>query len=314
MIQSDASDTLLAPVPKKRAIRQDKYAPYFFISPFYILFAIFFLFPTVFALVLGFYKWGALGTPSFFGLRNYDHMFKDPLFIKAFWNTIFYAAASLFVVMPLALLEAMALNAKRLRFKYLWRTLYFAPIVTSTVAISLVFRLLYNTNYGFINQIVLLLGGVPIQWMESQSLTKVAVMGVVIWRWTGLLAIYFLAGLQSIPETLYEAAAIDGATGWQRFFHVTLPLAASGHSVCRHHRVDRLVPDLRRPADPLWWDNPRWSGQQRGQLGAVSLQSGYAAAVIRLCVGGRGVPVCDHLRAFTGSASRISWLFDRLRG
>ena len=160
MINSDATGMLSAPPRKKRGMSQEKYAPYFFISPFYILFAIFFLFPTIFALVLGFYKWGALGEPRFFELRNYEHMFKDPLFIKAFWNTIFYAGASLFVVMPLALLEAMALNAKRLRFKYLWRTLYFAPIVTSAVAISLVFRLLYNTNYGFINQIILLLGGV----------------------------------------------------------------------------------------------------------------------------------------------------------
>ncbi len=221
---SEATGALALPARKKRGMRQDKYAPYFFISPFYILFAIFFLFPTVFALVLGFYKWGALGTPQYFELRNYDHMFKDPLFIKAVGNTIFYAAASLFVVAPLALLEAMALNAKRLRFKYLWRTLYFAPIVTSTVAISLVFRLLYNTDYGLINQMILALGGIPVKWMEAQDLTKIAVMGVVIWRWTGLLAIYFLAGLQSIPPELYEAAAIDGATGFQRFWHVTIPL------------------------------------------------------------------------------------------
>ena len=118
----------------------------------------------------------------------------------------------------------MALNAKRLRFKYLWRTLYFAPIVTSSVAISLVFRLLYNTDYGLINTIFVALGGMPIKWMEGQEWTKIAVMGVVIWRWTGLLAIYFLAGLQSIPEELHEAAAIDGATGVQRFFTITLPL------------------------------------------------------------------------------------------
>lgn len=209
---------------QKRAYRQDKYAPYFFIAPFYILFAVFFLFPSLFALALGFLRWGALGTPQYFALRNYEFMFRDPLFLKAVSNTVFYAAASLFVVIPLALLEAMALNSKRLRFKYLWRTLYFAPIVTSAVAISLVFRLIYNTDYGFINQIIILLGGVPVRWMESQDLTKIAVMGIVIWRWTGLLAIYFLAGLQGIPPELYEAASIDGATGLQRFRYITLPL------------------------------------------------------------------------------------------
>jgi arabinooligosaccharide transport system permease protein len=224
MTTSDVARSLSIPQPQGRRFRQDKYAPYFFISPFYILFAVFFLFPSVFALLLGFFKWGALGTPSWFALRNYDHMFKDPLFIKAVGNTAFYAGASLFVVAPLALLEAMALNSKRLKFKYLWRTLYFAPIVTSTVAISLVFRLLYNTDYGLINQIILALGGVTVKWMEAPSLTKVAVMGVVVWRWTGLLAIYFLAGLQSISEELYEAAAIDGANSYQRFVHITFPM------------------------------------------------------------------------------------------
>ncbi|MCA0454818.1 MAG: sugar ABC transporter permease [Chloroflexi bacterium] len=151
-------------------------------------------------------------------------MFKEPLFLKALGNTVFYAVASVCIVVPLALLEAIALNSKQLRFKYLWRTLYFAPIVTSAVAISLVFRLLYNTEYGFINQILILLGGVPIKWMESPNVTKIAVMGIVIWRWTGLLAIYFLAGLQSIPQELYEAAAIDGADGFRRFFNITVPL------------------------------------------------------------------------------------------
>lgn len=224
MSTTDAARPLSVAAPRKRAIRQDRLAPYAFVSPFYILFIIFFLVPTVAALALGFFKWNALGTPEFFALRNYDHMVKDPIFWKAVSNTAFYAAASLFVVAPLALLEAMALNAKRLRFKTLWRALYFAPIVTSTVAISLVFRLLYNTDYGLINQFIVWLGGSPIPWMESPGYTKIAVMGVVVWRWTGLLAIYFLAGLQSISEELYEAAAIDGASGWQRFVNITLPM------------------------------------------------------------------------------------------
>ncbi|MBI1282676.1 MAG: ABC transporter permease subunit [Anaerolineaceae bacterium] len=224
MSTSDVVRALSTPVTRQPRFRQDKYAPYFFISPFYILFAVFFLFPTIFALALGFFKWSALGEPSYFALRNYDHMFKDPLFLKAAGNTLFYGAASLLIVVPLALLEALALNSKRLILKPFWRMLYFAPIVTSSVAISLVFRLLYNTDYGFINQIIVILGGIPIKWMESPDYTKIAVMGVVIWRWTGLLAIYFLAGLQSIPEDLHEAAAIDGASGLQRFWHVTLPM------------------------------------------------------------------------------------------
>jgi ABC-type sugar transport system permease subunit len=208
----------------KKGFRQDRYAPYFFISPFYILFAIFFLFPTLFALVLGFFKWGALGTPEFFGIRNYQRLFSDAVFWKAVGNTVFYASWSLFVIVPLALLEALALNSKLLKFATLWRVVYFAPIVTSTVAISLVFRMLYNKEFGTINGIIQALGGLPVDWMGNLQTAKLAVVGVVIWRWTGLLAVYFLAGLQSIPEELHEAASIDGANTFDRFLYITLPL------------------------------------------------------------------------------------------
>ena len=221
----DAAQSTLARArkPQNRS-HQGRYAPYFFISPFYILFAIFFLFPTLFALVLSLYKWGALDTPAFFGLRNYDHLFKDPVFWAALRNTMFYAAASLFIIVPLALLEALALNSKLLKFRVLWRVVYFAPIVTSTVAISLVFRMLYNRDFGTFNGLIMALGGAPIDWLGDFVAAKFAVLVVVIWRWTGLLAVYFLAGLQSIPEELYDAASIDGANILERFRYITLPL------------------------------------------------------------------------------------------
>jgi ABC-type sugar transport system permease subunit len=188
------------------------------------LFTVFFLLPTVFALVLSFLKWNSLGDPTFFGLRNYQHLFADDVFWKSVNNTIFYALASLGIVVPLALLEALALNSKLLKLRTLWRVVYFAPIVTSTVAITLVFRMLYNKDFGVINQLIQALGGLPVDWTGNLQAAKIAVMGVVVWRWTGLLAVYFLAGLQSIPEELYEAAAIDGATPIQGFFSLTLPL------------------------------------------------------------------------------------------
>jgi ABC-type sugar transport system permease subunit len=223
MSTRDIAGSLPLPVPKKRTFRQDKYAPYFFISPFYILFTIFFLFPSLFALVLGFLKWNSMGTPEWFALRNYERLFGDEVFWQSVGNTVFYCAMSVGVIIPLALLEAMALNSKLLRFKPLWRAIYFAPIVTSAVAIGIVFRMLYNKEYGLLNNLIMALGGMPVDWLGNQGVVKFAVMGVVIWRWTGLLAVYFLAGLQSIPEELHEAAAIDGANNWQRFRYVTLP-------------------------------------------------------------------------------------------
>lgn len=223
MSTQDAASAIPLPIPRRKLPRQDRYAPYFFISPFYILFTLFFLFPTLFALVLGFLKWNSMGSPEWFGLRNYERLFGDEVFWQSVGNTAFYAGVSLFVVVPLALLEAMALNSKLLRFRTLWRAIYFAPIVTSAVAISIVFRMLYNREYGLLNNFVVALGGLPIDWLGNQGVAKIAVMGVVVWRWTGLLAVYFLAGLQSISEELYEAAAIDGANGFQRFRSITLP-------------------------------------------------------------------------------------------
>ena len=103
------------------------------------------------------------------------------------------------------------------------RILYFAPIVTSSVAVAIVFRMLYNREFGIINELLSSIGLTPVDWLGDPSAVKLAVMGLVVWRWTGLLAIYFLAGLQSIPETLYEAASIDGAGGFQRFIYITIP-------------------------------------------------------------------------------------------
>src|SRR5258708_21376820 len=202
---TDVARSLPVTARKRKPFRQEKYAPYFFISPFYLLFAIFFLFPTVFALILGFFKWSALGTPEFYGVQNYTRLFADPVFWKSVQNTAFYSAISLFIIIPLALLEAVVLNSKLLVLPTLWRAMLFAPIVTSTVAISLVFRMLYNKDFGVFNNILLALGGLPFDWL-GQSGAKIAVMGVVVWRWTGLLAVYFLAGVQSIPADVAEAA------------------------------------------------------------------------------------------------------------
>jgi multiple sugar transport system permease protein len=218
------SDARALSAPRASRVRQDHVAPYFFISPFFILFAVFFLFPTLFAIGTSFYRWKALGVPEFFGIRNFERLLTgDAVFWQAVQNTAFYAASSLFVVVPLALLQALALNSKGLKFRMFWRAIYFAPIVTSTVAVAIVFRMLYNKEFGFLNEFIMALGGMPVDWLGDRGVVKFSVMGVVLWRWTGLLAVYFLAGLQSIPDELYEAAAIDGANKTQRFWNITIP-------------------------------------------------------------------------------------------
>jgi multiple sugar transport system permease protein len=218
---------IAAGVPEKTKrgfFRQDLLAPYVFISPFYILFTIFFLVPTVFALVISLYRWRALSEAEFFALRNFERLYGDEIFWLSVQNTAFYSVASLFVVVPLALLEALALNSKKLYFRTFWRAVYFVPIVTSTVAVAMVFQLLYNREFGLINAVIGYFNIAPIDWLGNRDVAKYAVMGVVLWRWTGLLAVYFLAGLQSISQELLEAAEIDGANTLQRFLYITLPL------------------------------------------------------------------------------------------
>ncbi len=209
---------------KRRGWRGDRAAPYFFVSPFYLLFAIFFLLPSVLAFVLGFFRWTGMGEAEWFGLRNYERLFfGDPTFWQAVRNTVFYSAVSLFFIVPLALLIALALNSTRLKFATFWRAVYFAPIVTSTVAISIVFRMLYNNEYGLFNNALEAVGLEPVNWLGDPAWVRWSVMGVVVWRWTGLLSVYFLAGLQSIPRDQYEAASIDGASNMQKFSNITIP-------------------------------------------------------------------------------------------
>ncbi len=203
---------------------QYKLAPYAFISPFYILFGFFFLAPSVIALVLSLFRWDGINDPRFVFARNYGRLVSDKVFAQAATNTAVYAIASLFIVIPLALVLAVLLNAKSLRFSSVWRAMYFTPIVTSTVAITLVFQILYDRDVGLLNAPLIYLGLEPIHWLGDRSWVKVAIIILITWRSTGLLSIYFLAGLQSIPEELYEAASIDGASTLQKLFRITIPM------------------------------------------------------------------------------------------
>jgi ABC-type sugar transport system permease subunit len=196
-----------------------KKAPYFFILPAYVVFLVFMFGPMVFSLVVSFFNWTGIKSPKFTGMENLKGVFTDPVFWLSVRNTLLYSAVSLFIVVPLSLLLALALDSPRLRGRLAVRAIYFAPIVTSTVAISQTFLMLFNTDFGLINRMV----GIPIDWLGSRSLALVPVIVVVIWRWLGLTSIYFLAGLQGVDRELYDAARVDGAGMLQRFFSVTLP-------------------------------------------------------------------------------------------
>ena len=196
-----------------------KKTPYIFILPAYVVFLVFMFGPMIFSLVVSFFNWTGIKSPAFTGMDNLKGIFTDSIFWLSVRNTLLYSAVSLFVVVPLSLLLALALDSPNLYGRLVVRAVYFAPIVTSTVAISQTFLMLFNTDFGLINRIL----GIPIDWLGSRTLALVPVLVVIVWRWLGLTSIYFLAGLQGIDRELYDAAKVDGANTFQQFFSITLP-------------------------------------------------------------------------------------------
>ncbi|MCZ8514270.1 sugar ABC transporter permease [Paenibacillus filicis] len=197
---------------------------YLFISPFYILFSVFGLFPILFSFYLAFNKWDGIGKIQFTGLNQFRYLLTDAQFWKAIRNTLEIWVYSTIPMLILALLIAFLLNASFLRFRTFYRIAFFLPNVTSIVAVAIVFGTLFGNKYGFLNYILTSLGAEPVQWLNSAVGIKWAIASMVIWRWTGYNAIIYLAGLQSIPTVLYEAARIDGANTWQTFTRITVPL------------------------------------------------------------------------------------------
>ncbi|MFC7441722.1 carbohydrate ABC transporter permease [Laceyella putida] len=193
---------------------------YLFISPFFI----FGLFPVLFSFYLAFHTWDGLGEMKFVGLRNFELLWFDPDFLTSVINTLIIWIESTVPQLILALVLAFLLNAAFIRFKNGLRAVYFLPNITSIVAVTIVFGSFFGTEYGLINAFFRQLGLEPIAWLNSPDWIKTAISVMVIWRWTGYNTIIYLAGLQSIPYDLYEAAKIDGANWRQIFTHITLPL------------------------------------------------------------------------------------------
>lgn len=198
--------------------------PYIFVSPFYILFAAFSLYPVLFSIYLSFTKWKGLGPIQFVGLENYALLLKDAVFWHAMLNGVILFFMYVPVMTFLALVLAVVLNSKRVRGFQFFRTLIFMPYITNIVAAGFTFRLLLNEKYGLFNIILGLFHIPPVPWLESVWGGRVSLCLLVVWAWLGYNMVIMLAGLQTIPGELTEAALIDGASRTQAFFHITIPL------------------------------------------------------------------------------------------
>ena len=198
--------------------------PYLFISPFYILFVIFGVYPVLFSLYLSFTEWKGLGPIKFVGLKNFEVLLRD----KVFWQSMTNGVILFFLYVPImtfmALLLAVILNSKRVRGFRFFRTLIFIPYIMNIVAAGFTFRLMLNQKYGLVNAMLGIFNIAPVPWLESVWGGRVSLCLLVIWAWLGYNMVIMLAGLQTIPSDLTEAALIDGANPTQAFFYVTIPL------------------------------------------------------------------------------------------
>jgi len=196
-----------------------------FVAPAILILAVFFFAPVIagFALSLtdfDLYTLGDLHNLRFVALRNYGDLLGSGVFWTAFGNTLYFALVGGPLTVVVSLAAALLVNAKVARAKSLFRTVYFAPVVTTLVAVSIVFRYLYHPRFGILNRAL----GTDIDWLGNPKLAMLSIIILSVWKQFGYTMIIFIAGLQNIPGELYEAARIDGAGAWRQFRHVTVPM------------------------------------------------------------------------------------------
>lgn len=203
--------------------RRTRGTAYLFISPFFILFSIFGIYPIFFTIYLSFFKWDALTPMKYVGLQNYQFVLEDSTFWTSFYNTLIMGAMGTIPQLIVALLLAVTLNSSLTRFKKGFRALFFLPNITSIVAVTLVFSSFF-AGEGIANWFLGLFGIDPVAWSSGWWGVKIAIATMVFWRWVGYNSVIYLAGLQSISPDLYEAATIDGAGRGKQLLYITLPM------------------------------------------------------------------------------------------
>jgi multiple sugar transport system permease protein len=209
-------------------MRRRTRAAWLFLAPAILLLAVFFVLPVGAGLLLSLtdfdiYAIGSPGVARFVGLDNYLRLMRDETFWTALWNTLKFVLIGGPLSIAVSLGAALLLNAKLVKMRGFFRTVYFAPVVTTLVSVAIVWRYLYHPKYGLLNFLLGFVGVEPIDWLGDPRWAMPAIILLAVWKNFGYNMLIFVAGLQTIPENQYEAAAIDGAGAGQRFLHVTVP-------------------------------------------------------------------------------------------
>jgi multiple sugar transport system permease protein len=207
---------------RKRKLNRDSLWGYLFITPNFLIILIFTIFPVFFSLYISLTDWNILSKPQFIGLENYREILNDATARETFFNTFYFTVVSVPINVIVTLVLATALNQK-IRGMVIFRTAYYLPVISASVAISLMFMWILATN-GLLNQVLEWFGLGPVLWLTDPKIALNSVIGVTIWKGLGMNMIIFLAALQDIPHELLEAAEIDGASAFQKFVKIIVPL------------------------------------------------------------------------------------------
>ena len=205
------------------ALVRPRLTPYMFIAPNLLLFSVFVFFPLLYAAYISVHQWSLIDTPDFVGARNYTRLMSDRQFWQSLTNTVIYSAATVPTSLILGLFLAIGLNRK-LAGRTILRSIYFLPVVVSSVATAVIAAWLFNDNYGIINAVLKSVGIGPVAWLSTPRWALPSIILTTLWVRIGFCMVVYLAALQSISPSYYEAAVIDGATRPQQFRFVTWPL------------------------------------------------------------------------------------------
>ena len=201
-------------------------APYLFIMPFFILFLVFQLVPTIWTFYISLTNWKGIGTPDFCGFDNYRKMLIDDMFWESLGNTVVYWLTGLVFIICCALLIASLLNSRYLKSnsaRAFFKTATFLPNICAAIAMGLIFRMLFDENVGLVNEVVTIFGGSKIPWLTSTTFSKIPVIILNVWRYTPWFTMILLSGLLNISKDYYEAATVDGAKRIDIIRYIILP-------------------------------------------------------------------------------------------
>jgi len=202
---------------------KQKVVPYLLVSPYIVHFFIFIAFPVVFSIVLTFHKWNIISPMEYTGFANYIRLFQDALFLKSILNTLIFLVIHIPLQIIVALFLAEVLNQK-IHLRGFFRAAFFLPVVVSGVVVTILWQQLYGFDTGLLNKILITLGFGKVGWLIDPKIAMPSIAIMATWKNVGLYIVLFLVGLQTVPKHYYEAADLEGATHWQKFFKITLPM------------------------------------------------------------------------------------------